>query len=206
MNSPILMKLSKRKSGWRPKMVVDTKTKKARRDACMVTNGKSAKMIEVEGADDRELDDKLEASVLETIAQLEQRDREILYREVIIFSAIANASINQSMFFLPLVQQEAKMKLNQFKNQTERFVSVIQKEAIGVHGDQMKMVLDSLEDAVHRTFQKFGDALITGKLPAFIEMIEAFETKEVVLEEKPKKAPAKKKKPVAKKKGLKVVK
>ena len=77
MNSPILMKLSGRKSGWRPQLIVDTETKKPRRNACMVTNGKIAKLIELEAGDmdDRTIDEALEKKALETIKALEDRDK-----------------------------------------------------------------------------------------------------------------------------------
>jgi hypothetical protein len=168
--------MSKRKSGWRPQLAVDTKTKKARRNACMVTNGKSAILVELESGDmdDRTIDEALEVKTLNMIKALEERDSNIMFREVIIFSAIANAAINQSLFFLPLVEHKAKQRLNSFKTDTEVFVKTIQKEAIGVHGDQMEQLLDNLEDATHRTFQKFGDAIIKGKIPEFINLIESF--------------------------------
>jgi len=177
MNSPLLKKISKRKTGWRTKLVVDTKTKLPRRNACMVSNGKIAKLIEVDNTDldDRQTDMALETKAIEVIDQMEKKDRDIMLRETIIFSAIASASINQSQFFVPLVRQEAKMRLKSFVADTERFVNIIQKEAIGVHGDQMEQLLDNLEDATHRTFQKFGDAIIKGKLPEFINLIESFE-------------------------------
>lgn len=179
MNSPILMRMSKRKSGWRPQLVIDTETSKARRNACLVTNGKSAILVELESGDmdDRTIDEALEVKTLNMIKALEERDSNIMFREVIIFSAIANAAINQSLFFLPLVEHKAKQRLNSFKTDTEVFVKTIQKEAIGFHGDKIEDTLENLEDAVHRTFQKFGDSLVHGKLPEFINMIEAFEAK-----------------------------
>ena len=212
MNSPILNKLAKKKSGWWPQALVDEDTKKIKRNACMVTNGKDAILVEVtkEDLDNRGLDEALEKKALAMILKLEERDSEIMHREVIIFSAIAMACVNQAQFFVPLVRQEAKMKMNQFKGDTLRFVETIQKEAVGIHGDQMAILLDSLEDATHRTFQKFGDALIYGKMPEFIQMIENFQAKppdadkNEIKTEPLKKQP--KPKPKEKKPGLKVIK
>lgn len=178
MNSPLLIKLSRKKTGWKPTFIVDTKSKKPRRDACMIGNGKRAKLVEVEEKlEGVELDNALEKLALQTIEALETNDRNILYREVIVFSAIASASIGQAQYFTPLVRQEAKMKMKQFVGDTEKFVNVIQKEAIGFHGEKLESVLDNLEDATHRVFQKFGDAIIAGKLPEFINMVSAFDTK-----------------------------
>lgn len=202
MNSPLLKKLSKKKTGWRPKLVIDTETKKPRRNACMVSNGRRSKLVELqsEDLDNRQIDMALEMKVLEVIDDLEQADRDTMFRETIIFSSIASASINQAQYFVPLVRQEAKMKLKSFVGDTERFVNIIQKEAIEFNPELLEPLLDNLEDATHRTFQKFGDAIIHGKLPEFINMIEAFEAK----------PPEEKKpdpKPAAKKKGkLKVIK
>lgn len=178
MNSPLLIKLAKRKTGWRPQLVIDTETRKARRNACMVTNGKTATLVELEAGDldNRQIDMALEMKVLEKLKQLEERDNNIMLREVIIFSAIASAALNQAQFFVPLVEQQAKLRIGTFKTNTEAFVNSIQKDAIGFHGEKMEMLLDNLEDATHRTFQKFGDAIIAGKLPQFIDYINKFDT------------------------------
>jgi len=193
MNSPILRKIAKRKTGWRPEMMVDSETNKPIRNKCMVHNGHTSKLIEVEGGTDEEIDLKLQATVIEAIAQLTQRDKDIMFREVIIFSAIASASINQAQYFTPLVAQEAKMRMKEFVGQTEKFVNIIQKEAVGFNGADMEALLDNLEDATHRTFQKFSDSIIAGKLPDFIDYISAFNTE----------VPAKKKAPAKKLKAVK---
>jgi hypothetical protein len=190
MNSPILIKMSKNKSGWRPKVLIDDK-KKVKRNACMITNGKRSKLVELDpkDLDNRSIDDALEKKALEMIFALEQQDKDILYREVLIFSAIAMASIDQAQFFVPLVQQQAKMKMKQFKGATEKFVEAIQAEALNIKGTNIESLLDILEDATHVTFQKFGDALIHGKMDEFLKMINDFEAKppeEKKVEAKPK--------------------
>ena len=198
MNSPLLKKLAKKKTGWRPKLIIDTKSKLPRRNACMVSNGRRSRLVELESKDldNRQIDMALQIKALEVIYAMEKLDRDTMFRETIIFSAIASASINQAQYFVPLVRQEAKMKLKSFVGDTERFVDIIQKEAIEFNPEILEPLLDNLEDATHRTFQKFGDALIHGKLPEFINMIEAFEAK-----------PPEKEKPVAKNKSnMKVIK
>ena len=107
MRSKMLKDMAKEKSGWRPKAIVDAEIKKPQNDRCMVTNGTSSKLVIVEGADS-ELDSLLEKRVMKEIRDLVAKDNEIMLRETIIFSAIAQASVTQAQTFVPLVKQEAK--------------------------------------------------------------------------------------------------
>lgn len=202
MRSKMLKQMAQDKNGWRPVAVSNPDTGEDFIDRCMVSNGAVSKILIVEGEDD-ELDSLLEKKVMLEIKNLVAKDNEIMLRETLIFSAIAQASVFQAQIFVPLVQREAKMSLNAYVNHSEKIVKAIQKDAIAVHGEPMKLMLDNLEEAAKAVYGKFGDMLVEGTLPQFMTHVLSFDPTAPKIEDgkvvemkavkKPKKKTAKKK-------------
>ena len=173
MRSKMLLDMSQDRNGWRPVVVSDPESGEQLHDRCMVSNGKDAKLIIVEG-DDKDLDGLLEKKVMKEIKDLVARDEGIMLRETLIFSAIAQASVSQAQIFVPLVKHNAKATLNSYVNHASKVVKAIQKDAVNVHGEQMKAMLNNLEGAANAVYGKFGDALVEGNFPAFMDYVLSF--------------------------------
>ncbi len=165
--------MSKERKGWRPVVVSDPESGKQLNDRCMVSNGKDAKLIIVEG-DDKDLDSLLEKKVMKEIRDLVARDEAIMLRETLIFSAIAQASVSQAQIFVPLVKLKARTTLNTYVNHTSKIVKAIQKDAMSMHGEQMRLMLNNLEGAANALYGKFGDALAEGNMPEFMDHVLSF--------------------------------
>ena len=173
MRSKMLLDMSQDRNGWRPVVVSDPESGEQLHDRCMVSNGKDAKLIIVEG-DDKDLDGLLEKKVMKEIKDLVARDEGIMLRETLIFSAIAQASVSQAQIFVPLVKHNAKATLNSYVNHASKVVKAIQNDAVNVHGEQMKAMLNNLEGAANAVYGKFGDALIEGNFPEFMDHVLSF--------------------------------
>jgi len=169
----MLLEMSKDRNGWRPVVVSDPESGKQLNDRCMVSNGKDAKLIIVEGKDE-DLDSLLEKKVMKEIRDLVNRDEAIMLRETLIFSAIAQASVSQAQIFVPLVKQAAKATLNSYVSHSSKIVKAIQKDAINMHGEQMELMLNNLEAAASAVYGKFGDALVNGNMPEFMDHVLSF--------------------------------
>ena len=177
MRSKMLLNMSQDKKGWRPVSVSNPDTGKTHNDRCMISNGRDSKLVIVEG-EDEELDSLLEKKVMKEIKDLVERDRGIMLRETLIFSAIAQASVSQAQQFVGLVQRDAKMQLTSYVNHADKIVKAIQKDAISLHGEQMEMMLKNLEEAANAVYQKFGDSLVKGNLPELMTHILSFDNTE----------------------------
>ncbi len=169
----MLLDMSKDRNGWRPVVVSDPESGKQLNDRCMISNGKDAKLIIVEG-DDKDLDSLLEKKVMKEIRDLVAKDEAIMLRETLIFSAIAQASVSQAQIFVPLVKQAAKSTLNSYVSHSSKIVKAIQKDAINMHGEQMEIMLNNLEAASNAVYGKFGDALINGTMNEFMDHVLSF--------------------------------
>ena len=169
----MLLEMSKDRNGWRPVVVSDPKSGKQLNDRCMVSNGKDAKLIIVEG-DDKDIDGLLEKKVMKEIKNLVKMDEAVMLRETLIFSAIAHASICQTKTFSPLVKSKARATLNKYVNHASKVIEAIQKDAVNVHGEQMKAMLNNLEGAANALYGKFGDALVEGNMPEFMDHVLSF--------------------------------
>ena len=65
--------MSQDRNGWRPVVVSDPESGEQLHDRCMVSNGKDAKLIIVEG-DDKDLDGLLEKKVMKEIKRVLKKD------------------------------------------------------------------------------------------------------------------------------------
>ena len=183
MRSPLLKKLSKRKSGWKPESVTDDDGK-IYINRCMISKGSLSKLVEVVGAEEDKVDLLLERKALMLIKELETNDQLFVQRQSLIFSVIAQAGVSQALHFVGNMEQTGKMELNRYINQTEKIVNIIQKDAIKVNGEQMEQMFDNLEDISHKVFQHFSHAIEKGKVVEFLNLIEEFSNAEEVKSEK----------------------
>lgn len=182
MRSPLLQKLSRRKTGWKPKPLLDEEGK-IFRNKCMVGNGTLSRLVEINEKDPA-VDKRLEHEVIKLIKQLEEKDENFIKKESLIFSVIAMASISQAQHFVGFLHKDGKLELNRFINQTEKVVKRIQKDAIDVGGEQMETMFDSLEDISHKVFQHLSYSIEQGKVVEFLNCIEEFSNAEKPVKKK----------------------
>ena len=178
MRSKLLHKLSRRKEGWKPEMLIDD-TGKPFLNRCMVGNGRISKLVEVTTDDEDMVDHLLEAEVIKTIKNLEEKDEIFIKKQTLIFSVIAQASTSQAQQFVGLIHRDGKMELNRYINQSENLIKRLQKEYIETYGKNMEIIIDNLEDATHRVFQNFSYAIEKGKVQEFINHIIEFTNAEI---------------------------
>jgi hypothetical protein len=190
MRSQKLINLAKDTDGWHVAPLLDDDGNQYR-DRCMVKKGALSKLVVVEEYEEETVDYLLEKKVIGVIKELVEKDKMMMLRETVIFSAMGMALVGQAQQFVGLVKYEGKMKLKTATQHIEKLSEQLQKDFMDTNIEQMAPLLDGLEDATHRVHQKFGDAIIAGKLPAFIDHIQAFNTEE---EKKPKKKTSKLKK------------
>jgi Ser-tRNA(Ala) deacylase AlaX len=148
------------------------------RDRAMVKKGALSQLVIAHTNKDGIVDDALEKKVMGVVKDLVDRDRNMMMKNLVIFSAVAQASVSCCMQFVGLVERQAKVKLNQYVQNTERLVKAIQGDNVSAYGKPMEDMLENLEDAAHVVYQKFADTIEVGKLAQFMDHVDAFDTTE----------------------------
>jgi ssRNA-specific RNase YbeY (16S rRNA maturation enzyme) len=172
----LLHKYSKRKDGWRVKFLF-TKDDKVIQNSVYVINNTSAEYLVTvdEGTPEDKVPHHLENKVVKLINKLENRDRELVTRESLMFGILAKTLRAQSQFFVGFVSKEEKQKLNDFNRRCDRMANTLTKPYQKLIGkEQLEALEGDMGEAIYRVYDAFRYSIETGKQNDFMKMIESY--------------------------------
>ena len=176
----LLSKYSKRKEGWRVKFLF-LEDKSVVQDSLMVINtvGQEYLVSVEEGTPKDKIPYHLEDQTRKLINDLENRDKQFVTRESLMYAIIAEALRAQTQYFVGYLKHDEKRKLNEFNRIVERMAKNLSKPYERVVGkDMLEELKGDVAEALYNIYDVFREAIDDGKTEAFLEHVKSFKKEE----------------------------